>query len=131
MLRNEFYTEKADVYSFAIVIWECLTRQDPFAGMPPFHVVFVVGSQGARPEVPPLRPEWPAPLLDLMVHAWQEDPNVRPSFHDIIISLQEMMEGFGGKDSAVELAAESVGDVASPISSDPAPQTLSNVTTIN
>jgi serine/threonine protein kinase len=51
VLRNEHYSEKADVYSFAIVVWECLTREDPFAGMPPFHVVFVVGTQNARPEV--------------------------------------------------------------------------------
>ena len=50
MLRNERYTEKADVYSFAIVIWECLTREDPFAGLPPFHVVYSVGTKGARPE---------------------------------------------------------------------------------
>ena len=90
VLRNEHYTEKADVYSFGIVIWECLTREDPFAGMPPFHVVFVVGSQGARPEVPACKPEWPQALLDLMEHAWQEDPDIRPSFPELIVSLQEI-----------------------------------------
>jgi hypothetical protein len=100
VLRNEHYTEKADVYSFAIVIWECLTREDPFAGMPPFHVVFVVGTQNARPEIPPKRPEWPQALLDLMVHAWQEDPELRPQFVEVTVTLQSIL-GIGAEEEMI------------------------------
>lgn len=91
VLRNEHYSEKADVYSFGVVVWECLTREDPFAGMPPFHVVFIVGTQNARPEVPVRQPEWPQELLDLMVMAWQEDPERRPAFVEITKELQKML----------------------------------------
>lgn len=92
VLRNERYTEKADVYSYGIVIWECLTRTDPFAGMPPFHVVFAVGTQGARPEVPK-DGNWPTELLDLMQSCWQESPDLRPSFAEIVPVLTGLLHG--------------------------------------
>ncbi len=107
VLRNEHYTEKADVYSFSIVVWECMTREDPFAGMPPFHVVFMVGTQQARPEVPPKRPDWPQVLVDLMVQAWHEDPELRPTFVDITIALQNML-GIGAEE---EMAAAVEGSI--------------------
>ncbi len=32
IIRGEKYSEKADVYSFGIIMWEVLTRKQPFAG---------------------------------------------------------------------------------------------------
>ena len=31
IIKHESYSFKADVYSFAIVAWQLLTREDPFA----------------------------------------------------------------------------------------------------
>ena len=33
VLANSRYSDKADVYSFGIVLWECSARQVPYAGM--------------------------------------------------------------------------------------------------
>lgn len=33
MLANLRYSDKADVYSFGIVLWECAARQVPYSGM--------------------------------------------------------------------------------------------------
>jgi len=33
IISNQKYTEKADVYSFGIIIWELLARKVPFAEM--------------------------------------------------------------------------------------------------
>lgn len=97
VLRNEHYTPKADVYSFAVVLWECLAREDPFAGMPPFHVVFAVGTKGARPDVL----FDPSPLSQLMVRCWAEAPEERPSFLDIVHDLNAMLGSDGRELAAI------------------------------
>ena len=106
VLRNDRYTGKCDVYSFGIVytsphpllspqhshshtnikkvLWEILTRTDPYKGMPPFQVVFAVGTQKIRPPIPLLAP---TPWVSLMVECWDEDPKARPNFTDIIERL--------------------------------------------
>lgn len=43
-LVQEAYTEKADVFSFAIILWELLTRQEPYPGEGK--------RQGERPRLP-------------------------------------------------------------------------------
>lgn len=35
-----------------IVLWECVTREDPFAGISPFQVVIQVAQHGERPVLP-------------------------------------------------------------------------------
>jgi tRNA A-37 threonylcarbamoyl transferase component Bud32 len=85
ILRNAHYTTKADVYSFAVVLWELVTREEPFSGMPPFQVIFAVGTKGARPEIP----SWcPPELAKLIQMCWADDPNQRPSFNQIIEYLE-------------------------------------------
>jgi len=85
VIKSETYTEKADVYSFAIVMWEITTRQIPFRNMKPMQVAFAVTNNGMRPPVPMTIP----PLMqNLMVECWQQDPRLRPSFSDILRQLQ-------------------------------------------
>jgi len=86
VLRNERYTEKADVYSFGVVIWECVTRKEPHHHMPPFQVIFAVGTQGLRPEIPKSTPRL---LSKLISDCWAENPERRPSFNEIIARLQD------------------------------------------
>ena len=50
------YGEKADVYSFAMIMWEMTTRKEPFHEMPSFSVPVAV-SEGKRPAVPKDCPE--------------------------------------------------------------------------
>jgi hypothetical protein len=117
VLRNDRYTEKADVFGFGVVVWECVTRKDPHPGMPPFQVrprhhrplfvllrpgprvrltpsslfvvqvVLEVGSKHLRPEIPNTAP---TPLQDLMRSCWAEDPAQRPSFQEIVRLLISM-----------------------------------------
>jgi len=89
VLRNERYTTKADVYGFGIVVWEMFARADPFPGMPPFQIVFAVGTQKLRPRV---EPEWPLEWVNLMTSCWNEDPHARPTFESIISIVEGLNE---------------------------------------
>eukprot|EP01128_Nolandella_sp_AFSM9_P012728 TRINITY_DN955_c0_g1_i3.p1 TRINITY_DN955_c0_g1~~TRINITY_DN955_c0_g1_i3.p1 ORF type:complete len:176 (+),score=23.58 TRINITY_DN955_c0_g1_i3:69-530(+) len=39
VLRGERYTEKADVYSYAILIWEMFTEEIPYEGFAPLNSI--------------------------------------------------------------------------------------------
>jgi serine/threonine protein kinase len=39
LLQSMPYTDKADVYSFGMVLWELLTHEAPFSGMHPLQIV--------------------------------------------------------------------------------------------
>jgi serine/threonine protein kinase len=52
IIRGEKYSEKADIYSFGVVMWEMLTRRQPYAGRN-FIGVSLDVLQGKRPPIPP------------------------------------------------------------------------------
>lgn len=83
VLRNETYTTKADVYSFAIILWEITTRLDPFPGMSAFELIVQVGKHGLRPG----QIEANNPLGNLIVECWDDNPKQRPSFERILTIL--------------------------------------------
>ncbi|XP_064468524.1 atrial natriuretic peptide receptor 1-like [Ornithodoros turicata] len=80
---------KGDIYSFAIILQEILTRSGPFENLekysrhflPPEEILFRVklGSNPPfRPDVTPA--DCPRELLSLMKMCWNESPVLRPSF---------------------------------------------------
>jgi serine/threonine protein kinase len=83
MVLGEKYTEKVDVYSYGILLWEMYTHELPFASMPPLHVATQV-VQGLRPKIPP---NCPAKLSTLMEMCWDRDQLKRPSFGDVLSYL--------------------------------------------
>lgn len=56
LLTHNTFSEKADVYSYGITIWEVLTRDRPFKGMNPAQVITQVCVMHARPPVPQGKP---------------------------------------------------------------------------
>merc|ERR1711916_157767 len=80
VLRNEPYDYKADVYSFAIVLWEMATRQVPYDGMNPMQVGMKVLLVGLRPTIPQYVPK---AFETLIRTCWDADASARPDFSDI------------------------------------------------
>ena len=51
-MAHQRYSDKADVYSYAICMWECLTRKLPYSGMSAVQAAVGVVNHGLRPEIP-------------------------------------------------------------------------------
>jgi serine/threonine protein kinase len=87
--NDKEYTEKVDVYSFAIVLWELVTRCQPYAGMANWDIPNHVGT-GARPELLPKHYEPHRGLKDLITACWAAHPKRRPAFDSIASKLRTM-----------------------------------------
>jgi serine/threonine protein kinase len=75
------YSEKADVYSFAIVMWEVLTRKAPYQDKNMMTVALNV-INGDRPPVPA---DCPKAFGDIMQRAWKAKPDRRPTMDDLLM----------------------------------------------
>jgi len=76
-----YYTNKSDIYSYAIIIWEIFhLGQMPWDGELDDEVNRKV-LNGERPNIAPDVPElW----RSLMMNCWSHQPDFRPSFAEII-----------------------------------------------
>ncbi|XP_022748747.1 uncharacterized protein LOC111298229 isoform X2 [Durio zibethinus] len=80
-------SEKVDVFSFGIVLWEILTGEEPYANMHYGGIIGGIVSNTLRPPVPSYcDPEWKL----LMEQCWAPDPVLRPSFTEIARRLRIM-----------------------------------------
>ena len=82
------YSYKVDVYSFAMVMYEVLTRELPFFDVPDasaFDLLSVVAA-GDRPRVPYVC-EPPDGYVALMESCWLAAPRERPDFERILTTL--------------------------------------------
>nr|CAD1836801.1 unnamed protein product [Ananas comosus var. bracteatus] len=86
------YDHKADVFSFAIVLWELVTSKIPYDTMTPLQAALGV-RQGLRPKLPEnAHPR----LVDLMQRCWETRPATRPSFSEITVELEELLNQVQG-----------------------------------
>lgn len=61
--------------------------RDYAPGMPPFQIVFAVGTQGLRPS---LNQAWPESWVRLIKSCWNENPTKRPDFSQILRELEDL-----------------------------------------
>ena len=85
------YSEKADVYSYAIVLWEMGTRKMPYNGLNKPDIIVGVTTKNLRPPLP--IDDANDYYVQLMTDCWNEDPAQRPSFAEVMDRLSQTCGG--------------------------------------
>ena len=92
VIRHERYSRSADVYSYAMILFELLTREQPFAPLTPIMAGVESALNSNRPHLPS---GLPAQIDELVRVCWDAAPERRPSFEDIERRLRELPAELG------------------------------------
>eukprot|EP00316_Scyphosphaera_apsteinii_P000405 CAMPEP_0119311682 /NCGR_PEP_ID=MMETSP1333-20130426/23401_1 /TAXON_ID=418940 /ORGANISM="Scyphosphaera apsteinii, Strain RCC1455" /LENGTH=968 /DNA_ID=CAMNT_0007316123 /DNA_START=122 /DNA_END=3028 /DNA_ORIENTATION=- len=87
VLRHEPYSESADVFSFAMVLYELITHHVPFVGMEPIQVAVCTALENRRPPLPPGIPE---PLKAILALAWSMHRAERQRASELKMELESL-----------------------------------------
>ena len=91
VLAKAKYSEKADVYSFGVLLCEIYTTRVPYtsklyADLNQAQLMYKICNEQARPDVE----EIPDALRELILDCWNMEPKLRPSFSEIVIRLRRL-----------------------------------------
>ncbi len=84
IIRGDSYDFKADVYSFAIILCELISREEPYNNMPGMEIAVKVATQDLRPKIPSFCPE---NYRRLIQECWDPAPAMRPDFTEVLERL--------------------------------------------
>ena len=91
VIRHESYSTMADVYSFAIILRQLITREEPFATVDATQAAAVTAMEQGRPPFPA---NMPTGIQELIQVNWNNDPSARQDFGKLsehLLSLQDTM----------------------------------------
>lgn len=93
---HSHYTEKADVYSFALICNEIFTDERPFE----YQIAAVVALDVVRKDLRPSQRKIKNERLKTIIsRCWARDPSRRPAWDEIISELKLAQEEMGKKNS--------------------------------
>ncbi|XP_053624353.1 mitogen-activated protein kinase kinase kinase 13-A-like isoform X2 [Plodia interpunctella] len=85
-------SDKVDVWSYGVVLWELLTQEVPYEDLHPCAVTYGVGREKLSLPVPST---FPMHLKVLIQHCWNRQPKCRPSFTRITEVLTVAIDQYG------------------------------------
>jgi serine/threonine protein kinase len=86
--RRKPYNTKADVYSFALLLWEILALSKPFGDCTEQKYRSRVVKRGERPEIDS---SWPLEIQELLRKTWSPSMDKRPTMKEVCAILKEQI----------------------------------------
>ena len=83
LLAGRKYNRKADLYSFAIVLWEMAAHTYPWAGVDCSFFVDLLLQKLEAGERPTVQKDWPIDYVNTMKACWASNPEDRPRFTEL------------------------------------------------
>ncbi|CAL8325069.1 unnamed protein product [Merluccius merluccius] len=84
VIRNEPVSEKVDIWSFGVVLWEMLTGEIPYRDVDSSAIIWGVGNNSLQLPIPDSCPDG---FKILLRQCWNIKPRTRPSFRQILLHL--------------------------------------------
>jgi len=103
--NGEGYDEKIDVYSFALVLWELISGQEPFKDFSEQQIILGVSQGNLRPEI---STTWNKEFCELIQDCWSKEVSKRPNFEDILSRLRNIHEKEKSATLPVEIKEENL-----------------------
>lgn len=107
VFESSKYTEKCDVFSWGIILWEILSRKKPFDEIGNAYRIMWAVHNGQRP---PLLENCPEPIENLIVGCWEKKPDLRPSMDKIVEIMTHLLKFFSGHKISLEYSSSNSSD---------------------
>jgi hypothetical protein len=111
VVRHGKYSANADTFSFAMIVNELFTEEKPYEFLIPLEAAVGVVKRGLRPSQKRIKSER---LRCIIARAWDQDPDRRPFWPEIIAELEaareEMCPSDGSRPRKVSQQARRAAD---------------------
>ncbi|GMS87452.1 hypothetical protein PENTCL1PPCAC_9627 [Pristionchus entomophagus] len=98
------YDRRADVFSYALCVWELHSAELPFAHLKPAAAAAEMAYKRARPPLPnEASLQFPDHVIRLLNTAWSHEPDSRPDFSQIVTLLAPFVD----RDDAMDTSSSS------------------------
>ncbi|XP_075990656.1 mitogen-activated protein kinase kinase kinase 12-like [Anticarsia gemmatalis] len=91
VIRHEPCSERVDVWSYGVVLWELLTQEVPYKNLETHAIMWGVGTDTLSLPIPSSCPD---NLQILLQQCWSRTPRNRPPFKIIAANLESTAEQF-------------------------------------
>eukprot|EP01118_Nematostelium_gracile_P019163 TRINITY_DN8777_c0_g1_i1.p1 TRINITY_DN8777_c0_g1~~TRINITY_DN8777_c0_g1_i1.p1 ORF type:complete len:215 (+),score=73.78 TRINITY_DN8777_c0_g1_i1:24-647(+) len=83
-IRKKRYSEKSDVFSFGVLCFEIISREEPYPTLDAVQAATAVVVEGLRAHLPN---DAPPQLIQVVDACYAEEPEDRPTFTELVTAL--------------------------------------------